>query len=811
MVRHSLFSLSLLALALPARADSIDFKRDVYPILSARCFSCHQGPEARAGYRLDLRAEILGETNGKPLARPGEAAKSRLIGMVSGSVAGKRMPPRGEPLSAAQIRILKDWIDQGLTWDEALLPAQAKSDHWAFRPIERPAVPRPRNAAFVRNPVDAFIATAQEAKGVAPAPEATRAVLIRRLSLDLTGLPPTPEQVDAFERDPAPDAYERLVERLLASPAYGERWGRYWLDLARWAESEGYESDHLRPYAWRYRDYVVASFNADKPYDRFLREQIAGDEMEPYTNENLIATGFLAAARLSSNEEDKLRQRNDMLVDIVNTTGNAVLGLTLQCGQCHNHKFDPITARDYYRFQGFFVKGMPNNLTLDDPAAWRRREEAKPAEYEPARRLMNLMYDAARARLTAEVRKTLTPAERMALETSGERRDAEQRRLATAADLKFQFLTSQVEKAIPESDRPLYAELKKKVAAIEAKLPDAPQTWGYYSPATSPRKVEVLPMKGFYPPVYDPAALAGARSYLLVAGDVHQQAGEVDVGWPALFGPTPKERMQARPRTALVDWLVSPRHPLTARVWVNRVWQHHFGRGLVATSSDFGLKGARPSHPELLDWLATDLRDGGWSTKRLHRRIVCSSTYRQASRGSSTNTAIDPENTLLWRWPIRRLEVEAIRDSMLQVSGELDGHRGGPGDASETASTRRTIYLHQKREKPPLVQRLFDGPTAAAESCPKRHVATIPLQALYLLNNEFSVQRSQAFARRVAADTGPERSKQVERAFRHALGRGPSDRERAAAARFFASDDGPEALAHFCQALLNLNEFAYLE
>lgn len=809
--RPLLVSLALLLPTLAARADGVDFKRDVYPILSTRCFSCHEGADARSGYRLDLRAEILGETNGKPLVRLREADKSRLLHLVREAVPGKRMPPKGEPLTAAQINTLKSWIDQGLAWDETLLPGVQKSTHWAFQPVQRGHVPRPKNAAWVRTPVDAFIASAHEAKGITPAAHASKSTLIRRLSLDLTGLPPTPEEVASFERDTSPGAYEKLVDRLLASPAYGERWGRYWLDLARWAESEGYESDHLRPYAWRYRDYVVASFNADKPYDRFLREQIAGDEIEPYTNENLIATGFLAAARLSSNEEDKARQRNDVLVDIVNATGGAILGLTIQCGQCHSHKFDPITARDYYRLQGFFVKGMPNNLTLEDSAGRRKREEAKPAEYEPAKRLMGLIFDAAKAKLTAQVRKSLSAEQLAALDTPSDRRNTEQQRIAAEADLKFQFLTGQVEKAIPESDRPLYTELKKKVAAIEEKLPDAPQTWGFYSPATSPTKVDVLPMKGFYPPAYVPAVLAGTRPYLLVTGDVHQRGPEVDVGWPAVFGPTPSDRVRTRPRTALVDWLVSERHPLTARVWVNRIWQHHFGRGLVATPSDFGLKGAKPTHPELLDWLASELRERGWSTKHIHRLIVCSSTYQQAARGAAANTSIDPDNALLWHWPIRRLEAEAIRDSMLAVSGELDRDRGGPGDIHDATSLRRTLYLHQKREKANMVQRLFDGPTNAAESCPKRHVATIPLQALYLLNHEFTLKRADAFAKRVTQSAGTDRHKQVTVAFELALGRLPNEREREAAERFFASADGPNALAPFCQAILNLNEFVYLE
>jgi hypothetical protein len=628
--------------------------------------------------------------------------------------------------------------------------------------------------------------------------------------------------------------YDRLVEDLLASPHYGERWGRHWLDLARWAESEGYESNHPRPYAWRYRDYVVASFNADKPFTDFLRQQLAGDELEPYSDENLIATGFLAAARLSSNEEDKPLQRNDILVDIVNATGNALLGLTLHCAQCHNHKFDPLSARDYYRLQGFFVRGQPGNLVLKDPALWRAYESARPAEYEPARQLKETLFEKARSFLIAEAKKKLSPEQLKALETPAEQRTPEMEKRARAADLMFQFTPGQIENAIPAADKPLYAELKKKLKALEKTMPDRPQTWGFYSPATSPHRVDVLPMKGFYPMPYVPQELAQARAYLLVSGDVHNRGPEVGVGWPAVFGPVPSDAgVESRPRLALANWLASPANPLTARVWVNRVWQYHFGRGIVATPSDFGYKGAPPSHPELLDWLASEFMSPfsrgprgnvapAWSTKHLHRLIVRSSTYRQSSAGSAVGSRRDPDNRLWWRWQPRRLEAEAIRDSMLAVSGELDQSVGGPSVAlEEAAPLRRGLYLFQKRDAPPPLQALFDGPSAVAESCPKRYVSTVPLQSLYLLNNRFVLERARVFARRVFDQAGADPDRQIETAFSRALGRPPDDTERDTSRRFLAesSRDGgaadaagpPAGLVLFCQALLNLNEFVYIE
>jgi hypothetical protein len=801
-------------------AKEVDFGRDIYPLLKARCFKCHQGADASSGFRLDLRAEVLGETNGKPLVKPGHSAKSRLIELVSGTAADKKvMPPRGQRLTAPELELLRAWIDQGLKWDDKLLPPSMPS-HWAFRPTVSPAIPKVTNVDWVRNPIDAFIAAQHEKRGLTPAPEASRRVLIRRLSLDLTGLPPTPAEIDAFLADKSTNAYEKLVERLLTSPHYGERWARHWLDVARWAESEGYESNHLRPHAWRYRDYVVRSFNSDKPYDLFLREQLAGDEMIPYTDENLIATGFLAAARLSSNEEDRPRQRNDIYVDIVNATNSALLGLTMSCAQCHNHKFDPISARDYYRFQGFFVKGQPANLALRDPALWQAYRAARLPEYEPAKKLQDLLFEGARARLVEQAKKKLSPEARQALDLPEEERNPQQEKLARETEEQLlQFGTGQIENAILPEDAKLYAELKKKVAALAKRMLDPPQTFAFYSPATSPTKVEVLPMKGFYPLTYQPKQLARARPYLLIAGDAHQRGVALDAGWPAIFGPVPKGVTDKTPRLALADWLSSPKNPLTARVYVNRLWQYHFGRGLVATSSDFGIKGTPPTHPELLDWLATELVRSGWSTKHLQRLIVGSSTYRQASANHAGNAKIDPDNTGWWHWQPRRLEAEAIRDSMLAVSGELQRQVGGPSEPADGKSLRRSLYLLQKRENPPPLAGLFDLPAAAAESCTRRHVSTVPLQALYLLNNEFAVHRAKAFAGRVLALAGKDREQQVEKAFLLALGRGPDEAERQAAQRFFKAHtasnsevaETPPALMDFCQVLFNLNEFVYLE
>jgi hypothetical protein len=399
---------------------------------------------------------------------------------------------------------------------------------------------------------------------------------------------------------------------------------------------------------------------------------------------------------------------------------------------------------------------------------------------------------------------------RQVLEIPADKRTPEQEKLAREADLKFQFTPNRIEKAIPEEDRKLYEELKKKLETLEKKMPDKPQTFGFYSPATSPTKVDTLPMRGFYPLPYEPSELARARPYLLVSGEVHRRGAEVDVGWPARFGAVPKGAVDKTPRLALADWLTSSRNPLTARVWVNRLWHYHFGRGLVVTVSDFGTKGTPPTHPELLDWLASELMRSGWSTKHMHRLIVCSSTYRQSAQHHPGNAKLDPENALWWRWSPRRLEAEAIRDALLAVSGEVDGRVGGPGVPPDN-SVRRSVYLQQRRNTRPSQLALFDSPQAT-ESCPKRHVTTVPLQPLYLLNHEFVLNRAKVLARRVQERARDDPALQVQVCFELVLGRPPDATEQKLARQFFASHQAQEpALVNYCHALLNLNEFVYME
>jgi hypothetical protein len=695
-----LFSTSLALADSPTKP--ISFKDDIYPLLERRCFECHQGRDAESGYRLDLREEILGQTNGQPLATPGNSANSEIIKRIT-ATDKTRMPPKGNKrLNESEIALLRSWIDQGLPWDDKLLPPLIMtSDHWAFQPIKSPSIPSPN--AWCKSPIDNFIAATHEAKNLKPALQADPRTRIRRLTFDLTGLPPTHAEVEAFLNDKSDNAYEKLIDRLLASPHYGERWGRHWLDVARYADTEGYEMNYPRPFAWRFRDWVVKAFNDDKPFDQFIRQQVAGDEITPYSDENLIATGFLASARYSCNEDDLHRQRMDVQIDITNATASSLLGLTLGCAQCHNHKFDPITQKDYYRFQGFFAKGQLLNLHLKNPQLWKEYEAANPK-------------------------------------------------------------------------------------------PPKPQTFGFYSPL-SPNNVEAEPLKAVFVLPYKPDELKKSDAHILVRGDIHKSGPIVSPSWPSVFKSEPApDKITTSPRTALADWLVDPQNPLTARVYVNRIWHYHFGRGIVSTPGDFGLKGSPPSHPELLDYLASELLRHK-STKQLHRLILLSATYRQSSRGDATSSEKDPENIYLTRFKPRRLEAESIRDAILAASGELDIQMGGPPvpRAAEANHPRRSLYLTLDRNDFPDMHTFFDGP-ATTESCARRQTSTIPLQPLYLLNDNWMLDRARGLADRILTSAGTDTDKQIMLAFRLAFARDPDEKEKRLAQKFLASSTNEPSL-----------------
>jgi hypothetical protein len=688
-------------------------------------------------------------------------------------------------------------------------------EHWSFRPIRKPSVPEVRQRAWVRNPIDAFILARLEGRGWKPAPPADRPALLRRISFDLTGLPPTPEEVASFVADASPVALERWIDALLARPSHGERWARHWLDLVRFAEGNGYERDAIKPHAWRYRDYVIRALNADKPFDRFLTAQLAGDELEDSTAETLIATGFLRVGPWDDEPADPKQDRFDQLDDIVRTTSEVFLGLTLGCARCHDHKYEPITQADYYRMVAVFdpLQRPQNGRTeLDLPVGSRQqiaRQEARDRLIATAQRVIAALRDEARE-LHLHGGTSRLPAEALeAVRREPTRRSAEEKALAEryARDLEAEIAAS-----LPDRVRAAIEGQEQLMAELKAQTPDLPR--GYFLREPTPTPPE---------------------THLLLRGQATSPGPVAAPGWPAVLTasqPTfpPAGRTTLR-RLTLARWLTRPDHPLTARVIVNRVWQHHFGEGLVRTPSDFGTMGEEPSHPELLDWLASWFVEQGWSLKALHRLIVTSAAYQMSTRAEPSHEDEDPDDRLLWRRPYRRLEAEAIRDAMLAVSGRLDPAMYGPSiypeipraaleshsdpnsvwqPFDEDAASRRTVYAMIRRSLVVPMLEVLDF-CDTTQSAARRSVTSVATQALTLLNGEFANRQSRHFAERLRREAGPDPQAQIRRAYLLALGREPTASERDRLADYLASGEGdPDSrLARLCRAIYNLNEFVY--
>jgi hypothetical protein len=671
---------------------------------------------------------------------------------------------------------------------------------WSFQPVKHVTVPKAADDPWCRNPIDAFILSSLREHQLAPSRQADRVTLIRRATFDLHGLPPTPAEVDAFVNDPSSDAYEKLIDRLLASPRYGERMARQWLDLVRYAESDGFKQDAYRPNAWRYRDYVVRSFNDDKPYDRFVTEQLAGDEIAPDDSEVIIATGYLRHWPYEYNQRDAPKQWADILSDITDVTGDALLGLSVGCAKCHDHKFDPILQSDYYRLEAFFTPMLPRD---DVPLASQseRAEFAKQqAAWEQKTAVLRAELAAIEApfiRKTAEIALSKFPPETQAILAAP---------LAGRTPLEQQWAWLAYRQVYdPDENPPVkidvkkdpalkerYESLKKQLAAMDA---DRPKPLA---------KGQVV---GDVGPVAPPTFVPGDRSHPLEPGSpvvLDGTAGEL----PSIV---PTATSTGR-RTALAKWITDPANPLTARVMVNRVWQSHFGRGLVGTSSDFGHLGERPSHPELLDWLASGFVSRGWSLKQMHRLIMTSAAYRQASEGSpSAQVALtsDPDNRLVWRMSPRRLEAEQVRDAMLAASGELSCDAGGPPVDSKLP--RRSIYTKATRNTRDRLLDAFDSPESFC-SVASRNCTTTPSQSLLLLNGEWPLKRAEAFAARVRREANTsDPSAQVDIAYRLAYGRQPSADERGRATSFVTRESGDAGLVDLCHVLLSSNEFLYVD
>jgi hypothetical protein len=723
------------------------FETHIRPVLAEHCYPCHSSEieKPKAGLRLDSRDAILQGGESGPAAVAGDPEHSLLVKAVRYSDPDLQMPPKKGRISEQKIRDLVTWIQQGLPWppDPRISRGEAKrafsispedKQYWAFCPIRRPPPPTVRAPQWPSNAIDAFILAELETKGITPNSPATPRELIRRVYFDLLGVPPPPFEVESFVNNPSAAAYANLVDRLLARPQYGERWGRYWLDVARFAQSNGYERDGEKPLAWRYRDYVIKALNEDKPYDRFVVEQIAGDELPDATADSVVATGFQRLGVWDDEPDDKAVAEFDELDDIVSTTGTAFLGLTLGCARCHDHKFDPISQTDYYQFLAFF-----RNVRLNENARF-----------------------------------TFDSANYVPLAAPAEARLWQQRH-----EGRVQELESQVTCAIegPEK-RALQSELDKTKN----------ESWlGQWALGVREHVGESLSTR------------------VLIRGNPKMPGPEVQPAFLTVLGgakPSPVQNtsgleLKGR-RLALARWIASSDNPLTARVAVNRLWQHHFGQGIVKTPSDFGHTGASPTHPELLDWLASEFIGSGWSFKHLHRLILLSRTYQMCSRtDNEVAQSLDPSDNLLWRQRLHRLEAESLWDAALTVSGELNPFMGGRGFfphlngevlagesrpgldwelSSEAERSRRSIYIYVRRTMLAPLFEAFDYNTTSSP-LPERPVTTVAPQALMLLNSDWAHQRARAFAVRLARETSAEPRQGIERAYQLAFGRAPSTNE----------------------------------
>jgi hypothetical protein len=756
----------------------VDFARQVRPILAESCFECHgPDPKGRKGdLRLDSRADAFADRGGYCAVVPGHPEESELIARITSGDPEELMPPAHSrrKLTRDQVALLRRWVAEGAAW----------SDHWSFTPPRRPEVPGVTDHGWCRNPIDRFILARLERDGIHPSPEADRATLLRRLSLDLLGLPPTPEEVDAFLSDSRPDAYDRLVDRLISSPRFGERWARPWLDLVRYADSDGYEDDRYRPDAWRYRDWVIDAGNQDLSFDRFTVAQLAGDLAPGASLDDRIAAGFhrmtmfnRSAKGRDNEEEFRVKTAKDRAA----TTATAWLGLTFGCAECHTHKYDPLPQRDYYRFYAFF----DNLVDTEVPAPPLAGEHLR--AYRQAVREFEEEQERARARLRAYEKGRL-PARQAAWERSADPRDLPPG-VAAALAIEPGRRSASEAKLVGDAFRaidPEYADLKSAVLDSEMLANNRP-------PAPSSRALTVA------------ESPKPRRSFVQVRGDFLTPGEEVRPGTPAFLPPL-RGRRGDPDRYDLARWLVDPANPLTARVAVNEIWQQLFGRGLVATPENFGLQGESPSHPALLDWLATELTATDWSRKGLIRRIVTSATYRQSSRPRADLAGRDPNNVLLGRQNRYRVEAEVVRDLGLAVSGLLDPEMGGPGvqpplpasllDRPELKSERlmapsrgaaryrRGVYVNVQRTFAYPMLKDFDAADPST-ACPRRERSNTPLQALTLLNDPAFAEFARALGLRLVRDGRGGRDDRIRDAFRIALARTPGEEESEVLARLY--------------------------
>jgi mono/diheme cytochrome c family protein len=865
---------SILALLAPAALVAAEpaptFEEHVRPILKANCFECHGEGEALKG-KLDLRLKRLiekGGTSGPALAA-GRPEQSRLLEKLRSGA----MPPGKKKLAPAEVALIAKWVAAGARTKELepeALPAgfhitAADRGWWSFQPVRRPTPPK---IAAAKTAIDAFILQKLAERQLEMSPEAEPRTLIRRATFDLTGLPPTPEETDAFLKAfsaKPQEAWEGLIERLLASPAYGERWGRHWLDVAGYADSEGFSpEDPVRKDAWRYRDYVIRSVNADKPFDRFIIEQLAGDELvkPPYANleqedvEKLVATGFLRMAPdgTATPGTDPKAARNGVVADTIKIVSSSFLGLTVGCAQCHNHRYDPVPQTDYYRLRAILEPAY-DVKTWRVPAARQvslytqaDREKAKAIEAEAAKidaerlKKQNEFIEATFQKEVTKLPEPLREPAKQARATPEAKRTAEQKKLM------------QKHPSLNVSAGSLYLYDQKSADVLKKMADEA-------AGVRSKKPVEEFVRALTEVPGQVPA------THLFHRGDPDQPKQAVAPGGLTILDqalPLKTEKPADLPtsgrRLALAKWLTDRSHPLTARVLVNRVWLHHFGRGIVATPGDFGRLGEKPTHPELLDWLAAEFVESGWSLKKLHKTIMLSAAYRQSTKRNPTADAADPDNKLLHRMNLRRLEAEEVRDAMLSASGKLCSRQFGPpvpvrenevgqvivGKGSKDLARgivteeplpegevfRRSVYVQVRRTMPVGVLETFDSATTEP-NCELRQASTATPQSLMLLNSDFILDQSRFLAERVRKEAGPEAKAQATRTWTLAYGAPPTEAELRNAVAFIEAqekrlqgmpapkadpkakatppDPRTQALALFAQALLASNRFLYVD
>ncbi len=867
MIRHLPLALAFLSLlpAVLSRAEATDldaaasveppqFEKDVRPILKAHCWHCHgEEEELKGGIDARLARLLIKGGDSGPGVVPGKHGESLLYQRM----ASEEMPPGKKKASAAELEIIAKWIDAGATTvrpePETLAAGDTLTEeeraHWSFQPIVKSELPAVAHPELVRSPIDAFLLAKLEEKGLSFSPEADRETLIRRVTFDLTGLPPSPEAIDRFHADPSPEAWGALVDDLLNSPAYGERWARHWLDVAGYADSDGYnETDSERTWAWRYRDYVIRSLNADKPWNQFLIEQLAGDELltPPYTDltseqsDQLIATGFLRMSPdgTAAGGPDQMIARNDVIAETIKVASTSLLGLTVGCAQCHEHRYDPIAQADYYRLRAIFEPAY-------DTANWRvpngRLVSLWSSETQAAAKAVDMELADVSKKRTEELDTIVTET----FERELQKLSADQQSLARAArDTAADKRTPEQQLLIKE-----FPFLNVDRGSVYLYLPDRLEGFNKKWDTLTEETKKKRPADDYVMCLNEVPGQVPVTK-LFSRGDFQQPRQDIAPGELTVLNSTGLQIPLDDPavpttgrRLAYARHLTSGQHPLVGRVLVNRFWMHYFGQGLVSTVSDFGVKGEKPSHPELLDWLAGNFADEGWTLKRFHRLLLNSTAYRQSSVRRPELEAVDGDNRLLGRMNVRRLEAETVRDSLLYLSGKLvqkpfgkpipvspddvgqivvavdtrdsAGRPSGKVEALGDDEFRRSIYIQVRRSMPLGVLEPFDLPRMTP-NCERRTYSTAAPQALLMLNNPFVIQQAEILATRIRT-ASPELPGQVTLAWRTVFGRTPTEAELQEGVQFLtpSAEAQPEiaiaSLNHFCQALLSSNGFLYVE